>query len=88
MPLPVKKSSLSARFTQTHETIMKTLRKRWDRYTVNISPRGEVTLRTPSGRTTAWHGRTDTPSAAAAEWLETFPGAALVDRREVMTSAR
>lgn len=67
---------------------MKPLRKRWDRYTVNISRIGEVTLRTPSGRTTAWHGRADNPAAAAADWLETFPGSALVDRREMTTSAR
>jgi hypothetical protein len=72
-----------------HETkIMKPLRKRWDRYTVNISRTGDVTLRTPSGRTTAWHGHTDNPAAAAAEWLETFPGAGLVDRREMPASAR
>lgn len=57
--------------------------RRWSRHTVNISPAGDVTLRTPSGRTTGWFGgsRKD-PDAAAVEWLETFPGATLVDKRK------
>ena len=55
--------------------------RRWNRYTVNISRSGDVTLRTPSGRSIAWCGRTDNPAAAAVEWLETYPGSSLKDRR-------
>jgi len=67
--------------TPEGEVALARLVLRWSRYTVNISRAGDVTLRTPSGRSIAWCGRTDDPDAAANEWLETYPGSTLIDRR-------
>lgn len=57
------------------------MKRRWDGYTVNISPAGDVTLRTPSGRSIGWYGKTDTQDAAADDFLATFPGTRLIDKR-------
>lgn len=57
--------------------------KSYAKHTVNISPLGDVTLRTPSGRSVGWYGasRKD-PESAAADFLTTFKGATLVDKRK------
>ena len=57
------------------------MKRNWNGYTVNISPAGDVTLRTPSGRSIGWYCKTDCPDAAAEEWLATFPGTRLIDKR-------
>jgi hypothetical protein len=57
--------------------------RRWEGHTVNISPAGDVTLRRATGRTVGWFGGSrKNPDAAAAEWLETFPGSTLADKRK------
>jgi len=50
-------------------------------YTVRISKKGEVTLRTPGGRATAWGAVCDDPDKKAQDWLECFTGAVLDDQR-------
>ncbi len=56
--------------------------KSYSKHTVTISRQGDVTLRTPAGRSVGFYGgsRKD-PDAAAADFLATFPGASLVDKR-------
>jgi hypothetical protein len=57
--------------------------RRWEGHAVNISPAGDVTLRRATGRTVGWFGGSrKNPDAAAAEWLETFPGSTLADKRK------
>jgi hypothetical protein len=56
----------------------------WQRYTIRIDRHGHVTLRTPAGRIAALYGGSaSAPDAAAAEWLQVYPGTTLDDRREL-----
>lgn len=75
-----KSGQLTATDTLNHNP---NLTRRWVRHTVNISPGGDVTLRRPSGRSVGWSGGSrENPDAAAAEFLATFPGSTLVDKRK------
>lgn len=53
----------------------------WAGYMIRVNPAGRVTLRRPGGRAVGFCSAGDKADQVVEEWLRTFPGSAVDDRR-------
>ena len=63
------------------------IKKKYAGYVVQVSKKGEIRLKRPSGRTVGWCMKPSDVDAEAKEWMKIYKGATLDDKRECAKGA-